>query len=106
MKKLCISCHGKACGILEETVPGSQYSFTYDEDYKGPPVSLTMPVHQKSFIFQCFPPFFDGLLPEGFELEGLVRRHKISHNDYMIQLELTGSDLSGAVTIHSVKKSK
>lgn len=106
MRKLRVFCHGKACGVLEEMIPQGFYSFIYNEDYKGPPISLTMPVHQKSFTYEDFPPFFDGLLPEGFQLEGLVRQHKVDHHDYMSQLEIIGSDLIGAITIYPIQESK
>lgn len=106
MRKLRVFCHGKACGVLDEMMPHNRYSFTYDADYNGPPISLTMPVHQNSFTYDCFPPFFDGLLPEGLQLEGLVRHNKLAYDDYMSQLEIVGSDLIGAVTVHSIKGSK
>ncbi|HEX2583047.1 MAG TPA: HipA N-terminal domain-containing protein [Chlamydiales bacterium] len=35
------------------------------EKYQGPSISLTMPVKQKKYCFDQFPPFFDGFLPEG-----------------------------------------
>ncbi len=34
-------------------------------DYHGAPVSLTMPLANKIYEFNVFPPFFEGLLPEG-----------------------------------------
>jgi len=86
------------CGLLEK-IDQHHYRFTYDEDYTGPPVSLTMPSHQKTHTFQGFPPFFDGLLPEGVQLEALLRSHKLDVDDYLGQLLVVGSDLVGAVTV-------
>jgi serine/threonine-protein kinase HipA len=99
MRKAKVNMHGLPAGTLEEIIFGKQYRFIYDEKYNGEPVSLTMPVEKKEFEFNTFPPFFDGLLPEGIMLEGLLRQKKIDKNDYFSQLVAVGSDLVGAVTI-------
>ena len=57
------------------------------------------PVDKKEFVFDCFPPFFDGLLPEGLLLEGLLKLRKIDKYDYFSQLLAVGNDLVGAVTV-------
>jgi serine/threonine-protein kinase HipA len=75
------------------------YSFIYDENYSGEPISLSMPVDQKEFVYSEFPPFFDGLLPEGTQLEALLRQTKIDRNDYLSQLILIGQDMVGSVTV-------
>lgn len=76
-----------------------EYSFQYIDDYQGPAISLTMPVDQKQFRFKTFPPFFDGLLPEGVMLEALLKQAKIDRHDYFKQLITVGSDLVGAITV-------
>lgn len=86
------------CGMLEEVQP-NHYTFTYEETYYGPPVSLTMPLSQKQYTFSHFPAFFDGLLPEGVQLEALLRTYKLDAHDYMKQLLIVGTDLVGAVTV-------
>jgi len=48
-------------GFLTESTDRTNYIFEYIEDYKGLPISLTMPVEQKSFSYNTFPPFFDGV---------------------------------------------
>jgi serine/threonine-protein kinase HipA len=85
-------------GYLEET-DEKQYSFTYLETYVGPPVSLVMLVKQRIYSFEKFPPFFEGLLPEGVQLDALLRSEKIDKNDYFSQLVVVGSDLVGDVTV-------
>jgi serine/threonine-protein kinase HipA len=95
--------HGIPAGILEEIEIGKKYRFTYLEDYQGPPVSLTMPVADKEFVFDCFPPYFDGLLPEGILLEGLLKQRKIDKYDYLGQLIAVGNDLVGAITVQEIK---
>jgi len=94
-----VSMHGIPAGILEEIEAGKKYRFTYFEKYIGPSIALTMPVDEKEFIFDRFPSFFDGLLPEGFLLEGLLKLRKIDKFDYLRQLMAVGSDLVGAVTV-------
>lgn len=98
MRKAVVHAHGKRAGVLTE-VSTSEYKFDYDEDYEGQPISLSMPVGQKEFSFNGFPPFFEGLLPEGIMLEGLLRISKIDHKDYFSQLMATGADLVGAITV-------
>jgi serine/threonine-protein kinase HipA len=89
---------GQAAGILREE-PAGRYRFVYDEDYDGPPVSLTMPVEGREFGFDRFPPFFEGLLPEGAMLEGLLRQNKLDRTDLFAQLLAVGADTVGAVTV-------
>jgi serine/threonine-protein kinase HipA len=90
---------GMVTGQLIQLQPGGGYRFSYSPKYSGPPISLTMPVQSESFEFENFPPFFDGLLPEGFQLEALLRQKKLDRNDHFGQLLLVGSDTVGAVTV-------
>ncbi len=94
--------HGKPAGVLEEIEPGQEYRFVYRPDYTGPPVALTLPIAQRVFSFDRFPPFFDGLLPEGVQLTALLRRGKIDKHDLFSQLVTVGADLVGAVTIEAL----
>ncbi len=103
MRKANVFMHDIFAGILEEKKSGETYEFTYDDKYSGPPISLTMPVDKKFFIFTGFPKFFEGLLPEGIMLEGLLRQNKIDKYDYFSQLTSTGKELIGAVTVEEVK---
>lgn len=98
MRKTEIRMHGVPAGVLEETAPGQACRFTYYPPYNGPPISLTLPVNQKTFEFDRFPPFFDGLLPEGMMLESLLKKRKLDRHDFFGQLIAVGEDLVGAVT--------
>jgi serine/threonine-protein kinase HipA len=98
MRKACISVHGVEAGILKEQ-DDMTYEFTYFEDYIGEPVSLTMPIIKKNYIFNQFPPFFEGLLPEGILLDALLRKYKLDKNDYFGQLLYVGCDLVGSTNI-------
>ncbi|MGQ7944284.1 HipA N-terminal domain-containing protein [Flavobacterium sp. WC2509] len=102
MRKAIIFVHSKRAGVLSEISTGG-YQFTYDDNYEGEPVSLAMPLNSKNYSFDKFPSFFEGLLPEGIMLEGLLKIGKIDKNDYFSQLIATGNDLVGAVTVKELK---
>jgi serine/threonine-protein kinase HipA len=101
MRKARILVHGMEAGVLEELEKG-QYQFTYLTNYQGAPVSLTMPVTNRQYLFESFPPFFEGLLPEGILLEALLRKYKIDKKDSFAQLIQVGQDVVGAVTIEEM----
>jgi len=90
-------------GELLEDESSQQYLFTYNPDYSGPPISLTMPLRDEPYNFDTFPPFFDGLLPEGYQLEALLRTKKLDRNDHFAQLLLVGTDTVGAVTVREAR---
>ncbi len=98
MRKAIIKIHDVQTGILTEYSP-NHYEFQYDNGYQGQAISLTIPISDKPYEFESFPPFFDGLLPEGIQLEGLLKKHKIDKTDYFSQLLVAGKDLVGAVTV-------
>ncbi len=84
---------------LEEVVKGKQYRVVYREGYEGPSISLMMPLNQRIYVFDRFPPFFEGLLPEGPMLEALLKRAKIDADDYLEQLIRVGGELVGNVNV-------
>jgi serine/threonine-protein kinase HipA len=92
---------GVPAGFLRELDSG-QYEFEYLPGYKGLPVSLTLPIRLQPYGFQVFPPFFEGLLPEGPQLDGLLRKAKLDENDYLGQLLQVGTDLVGSVTVEAL----
>ncbi len=97
MRKACVFFEGRPAGILIEEE--GRYIFEYAADYKGPSISRTLPRGKGRFEFHDFPPFFDGLLPEGVNLEAFLRKTKIDRRDYFSQLLTVGQDLVGAVTV-------
>lgn len=102
MKRAKVFVHKDEAGILEEIEKSRSYRFIYHPNYKGKPVSLTMPIQKQEFHFNRFPPFFDGLLPEGIQLEGLLKQSKIDKDDYFEQLLAVGADLVGSVSVQAV----
>ncbi len=99
MRRARVLVNGTFAGYLTEIEKGGPYEFNYEPGYIGRPISLTMPIRQSTYRFERFPPFFDGLLPEGIMLEGLLRQQKIDQFDYYSQLVTVGNDLVGAVTV-------
>jgi len=95
--------HGRRAGVLEEITTAKAYRFTYDPEYSGPPVSLTMPVTETAYRYDRFPPYFEGLLPEGYNLEALLRTRKIDRDDFWRQLLAVGTDMVGTVTVREIK---
>lgn len=89
-------------GILSEEKKGTAYTFEYHDGYDGTEVSRTMLTTQKRYTYNTFPPFFEGLLPEGIQLEGLLKLNKIDRNDLFSQLMAVGEDVVGAVTIKEI----
>jgi len=102
MRKVKVFVKGIEAGFLIEFVQGKEYVFEYLDDYAGPGVSLTMPVKEKVYKFDKFPPFFEGLLPEGIQLEGLLKIRKLDRYDYFPQLIAVGEDMVGVVTVKEV----
>lgn len=99
MKRAKVFVDGNLAGYLTEWEQGKRYEFAYVERYRGASISLTMPLTKRVYTFDCFPPFFDGFLPEGFMLEALVRKTKIDENDRLEQLLRVGGELVGNITV-------
>lgn len=102
MRKAKIYVKGVEAGTLTEVRPGKEYLFEYLDGYAGLEVSRTMPKNIKLYKFDKFPPFFDGLLPEGIQLEGLLKIKKVDKKDYFSQLIAVGNDMVGAVTVKEI----
>lgn len=102
MRKAKVFVKGTEAGTLSEIKQGTEYVFEYLDGYDGFEISRTMLLNQKSYSFDRFPPFFEGLLPEGFQLEGLLKIKKIDKNDFFSQLLAVGEDLIGVITIKEI----
>ncbi len=98
MRKAEVHQQNVRAGTLDE-LGGDRWRFTYAEGYSGEPVSLTMPVAQTTHEFDRFPPAFEGLLPEGIQLEAMLRRYKLDRTDLFGQLIVVGQDLVGSLTV-------
>ena len=99
MRKAKIYVKGVEAGTLSELQQGKDYLFEYLDGYEGLEISRTMPKNVKVYKFDKFPPFFDGLLPEGIQLDGLLKIKKIDRKDHFSQLIAVGDDMVGVVTV-------
>ena len=95
----------KLAGYLQEDRDGL-WRFTYKDDYEGSPVSLTLPIRKEPYTFEDFPPVFEGLLPEGPQLEALLKKHKIDRHDAFTQLITGGTDLVGSLSVCLLQSTK
>ena len=103
MRKARVYNFGLYSGELIELEKRKKYQFKYSDDYNGSPISLTLPTKQRDYLFDEFPPFFEGLLPEGIQLDALLRQTKIDRNDFFSILIITGKDLVGSVTVEETE---
>ena len=102
MRKVKVYVKGVQAGILNELIQGKEYVFEYLDGYNGHEISRTMQTKEKVYKFDRFPPFFEGLLPEGIQLEGLLKIKKIDKYDYFSQLIAVGYDMVGVVTVKEI----
>lgn len=90
-------------GTLSETDYG--YSFAYDEEYlrsdNAAAVSLTLPLQSEEFRSKTLFSFFDGLIPEGWLLDIVIKNWKLSYKDRFGLLLAACKDPIGCVSIRS-----
>lgn len=88
-------------GILTED--GGEYRFCYESSYlereDALPISLTMPLQEEAFVSPVLFPFFDGLIPEGWLLDVVLRNTDISILDRMSLLLLCCKECIGSVSV-------
>ena len=103
MRKAKVFVNGVLAGELHEVEKNKRFRFVYLKEYQGTSISLEMPTTQLVYEYDRFPPFFEGLLPEGMMLEGLLRYAKIDRNDFMSQITTVRGDLVGNVTVEAME---
>ena len=101
MRKAIILMQGRMAGVLEEQPDG--YEFRYDPVYlacaDAVAVSLSLPLRADPYFDKRLPPFFDGLIPEGWLLEIAGRTWKLDVRDRMGLLLACCRDCIGAVSV-------
>jgi len=92
-------------GTLSKT--GNTYQFVYEGDYLknvgALPISVSLPLRQEVYEFDSFPPFFDGLLPEGWLLDLTTSKYKIDRSDKFSLLLAIGGNSMGAVHVEPLE---
>ena len=95
---------GQVAGVIEETAEG--YCFTYDPSWcastQAHPISVTMPLRAEPFESNVLHAFFDGLIPEGWLLDVVVRSWKVDARDRMGLLLTVCHDCIGAVSVEAI----
>ena len=99
MRQCKVLVHNVEAGILQET-DDRRYIFTYNEDYKGNPVCIAMPIRKEPYTSEYLFPYFYNMLSEGAnrQLQSQLL-HIDEHDDFGIMLETAQYDTIGAVTI-------
>lgn len=101
MKALYVFYENKRVGVFSRD-ENLVSSFSYDEQWQVDkdsfPLSLAMPLSQKTFNNRITLSFFENLLPEGDVREALEHDHNI-HGSFEF-LERFGQDCAGAVIIY------
>lgn len=104
MKQAVIYLHNVKAGLLTEDENG--YSFEYDTAYlhsdNAEPVSLTLPLSDRTYHDKVLFPFFDGLIPEGWLLDIAEKNWKIDTRDRMSLLLACCKDCIGAVSVQPI----
>lgn len=98
--KALVRMNGVLAGILERA--GETVTFQYDPGYlrmAQPPLSLSLPLRPEPFVYQGLPPYFDGLVSEGWLQRVQSVEQGIDPKDHFALLVHNGKDLPGAVTI-------
>ena len=102
MRKAEIYQQGTLAGVLE-VLDQNHYRFVYASGYRGQPISLALPTREASYEFDKFPPVFEGLLPEGLQLQAMLRLYKLDKKDLFKQLVTVGQDVVGSLTVKEVQ---
>lgn len=107
-RRAVVSLKGRRVGLLVETTGGSR--FTYDRGYLdrpgARPLSPKLPLRSAPFESSTLLPFFENLLPEGAQLEILVRQRKLDPRDKLGLLLATLPSSVGDVQIHQEEKAE
>jgi serine/threonine-protein kinase HipA len=94
---------GTHIGMLHMTGAGA-LSFIYDDGYSSAdgatPLSLSMPLRQRTHGNRVVNPFLQGLLPDNvMALSSMANRYQVSANSPFALLEHVGHDVAGALQI-------
>ena len=92
-------------GIVWEDENG--FGFQYNKSYLENPVlgavSQTLPLREEPYTNTTMIPFFDGLIPEGWLLNIVIKNWKLNVRDRMGLLLNVCRDCIGAVSIEKIK---
>ena len=101
MRRANIFFKNQLAGVLTETDMGYRFEYlsAYLSSDNAQPVSLTLPLSDRTYENQVLFPAFDGLIPEGWLLDVALRNTDISSLDRMSLLLLCCKDCIGALSV-------
>ena len=101
MRKAAIYFNNLLVGLLEEKPEG--YYFSYDRNYKGPAISVTLPVQAEPHFSRELFPYFYHMQAEGFlrEYQNLVY-HIDDADPFGRHLKLAGTDTFAGIVFRDV----
>lgn len=95
--ELVVILNGSIAGILAQDDQGLT-SFRYDENYAGPPLSLSMPLSNRTFRHKAVLPYLFGLLPDDErQRRAIAREYGVRPNNPVALLGHIGLDCPGSV---------
>lgn len=104
MRQAKIKIEEQVAGLLIQDELG--YHFTYDKFYiagdNPKPISLTLPVSDKTYTSSILFPFFDGLIPEGWLLDLAEKNWKLNPRDRMGLLLACCKDCIGNISVEEI----
>jgi serine/threonine-protein kinase HipA len=89
--------YGEFVGTLQKGAHA--YSFQYYNNYKGHPLSLSLPISELPYTLPHLHPFFASLIAEGWLKHKMCQSQRIAPDDPFTLLINNGDDLIGAVRI-------
>ena len=106
MRQAYIFYKDQLAGILTENDSG--YDFRYLPEYlsseTAKAVSLTLPLQEEAYTSPVLFSFFDGLIPEGWLLDVILRNTDISILDRMSLLLTCCKDCIGAISVVPIER--
>lgn len=88
---------GVPAGTLHQDAQGIM-SFAYDDTYRGAPLSLSMPVSNRTYTAEVLRPYLFGLLPDSEQQRrAIAREFEVRANNPVTLLSCIGLDCQGAV---------
>lgn len=76
---------------------GDEVRFSYDSEYRGSPISVSLPVQDDPFPAHETATFFSALLPEGAARREFARMFRIEQGDFVAYLEHLNDESIGAL---------
>ncbi|MEX1216477.1 HipA N-terminal domain-containing protein [Saccharospirillum sp.] len=105
MRQAMVYFHGRLAGMLREEDNG-QFTYAYDPRYliDGEPIAFSIPLSADSYRWDELPPFFSGLVSEGWLRQLQAQYQHVDEQDSFGLLLANGRDLVGAVSVLPIRE--